>query len=192
MILTMKKLIWLALALSVTLVGCKKEAEPTPPVEENPYNLSAEALEPTFESQEYGFRVKGPQGWAKQADSLGMLVTYVKPGNPETFQENITIARENRADFELASYTKNTKKQILEYFPETELKGDNTATVAGLPAVKLRYILNVEDLTLEAEQVILEREQEFMVFTFMAAPDKFSTAYPEFSKLLKSLQLVGA
>lgn len=190
----MKKTFVLAWILGFVLTGCsRKEAEPdivTPP--EQPYDLSAEAFEPNFESQEYGFRVKGPEGWVKEADSLGMLVTYLKPGDPETFQENITIARELKAEgAELKSYAAQTRDQILEYFPEAQLQSETSTTVGGLSAEKFRFILTVGGLTLETEQVVVERANEFMVFTFMSLPEQFPAAFAEFNKLLSSVEFVG-
>jgi hypothetical protein len=193
MIWKMKKNLVLVLVLSLTLVGCKKEVvEVVMPTEPNPYNLPAEALEPIYESVDYGFRVKGPETWVKQADSLGMLVTYLKPGDPDMFQENITIARELRGDLALESYASQTRDQILEFFEGAEIKGENETTIAGQPAVKFRYVLDLEGLVLETEQVVVERPSEFMVLTFMATPTQFAGAYPEFNKLLNSLEFVGS
>jgi hypothetical protein len=189
----MKKNILLALLLVVVLTSCSKKQPANEPVPEtvNTFDLPADALEPAFESVDYGFRVKGPDGWVKKADNLGMLVTYLKPGNPDMFQENISIARELKGDLTLDQYVTGTLQQVQEFFPESTINGQKETTVAGQAAVTLRYVMTVEGLVLETEQVIIDRPTEFMVLTFMAAPSQFSDAYPEFKKLLETLQLVG-
>jgi len=189
----MKKNILLALMLVLVLSACSKKQAPVETIQTqgNTFDVPADALEPEFESVDYGFRVKGPEGWLKKADNLGMLVTYLKPGDPETFQENISIARELKGDLNLADYAAGTVTQVQELFPESTISGQTETTIAGQEAVKLRYVMTVEGLTLETEQVIIERSNEFMVLTFMAAPSQFSAAYPEFTKLLDTLQLVG-
>lgn len=188
----MKKILLIGLLLSVSLTGCKKQAEEPASVAENPYDLPADAYETAFESVEYGFRVKGPDGWIKQADSLGMLVTYLKPGEAESFQENITIARELKPEgATLESYAAETRDQVLEYFEGAELKAENETMVGGLAAKKFRFVLTVDGLVLETEQIVLERESEFMVFTFMSLPEQFPGAFPEFNKLIDSVEFVG-
>lgn len=188
----MKKILLLSLAVCLVLTGCKKQPAAEVVSENAPTELPAEAYEPAFESVEYGFRVKGPEGWIKQADSLGMLVTYLKPGDPDTFQENITIARELKpAGATLESYANDTRDQVLEYFEGAELKAESETTVGGLPAKKFRFVLTVEDLVLETEQIVLARENEFMVFTFMSLPKQFPKAFPAFNKLLDSVEFVG-
>ncbi len=189
----MKKLFLLSLVVCVAQTGCKKQPAGEALVDENvPMDLPAEAFEPEFESVEYGFRVKGPEGWVKQADSLGMLVTYLKPGNPDSFQENITIARELKPEgSNLELYAAETRDKVLAYFEGAELKGENESMVGGLAAKKFRFVLTVDDLVLETEQIVLERSSEFMVFTFMSLPEQFPGAFPEFNKLIESVEFVG-
>ncbi len=189
----MKKTLILVLVLGFGLVGCSKKEAPVEPVptEDGIFKISEESLQPEFESVDYGFRVKGPEGWVKAVDELGMLVTYLKPGDPESFQENITIAREVKGDFNLADYVTGTAGQIAEFFPESEVTSRETTTLASREAEKLHYVFNIEGMTLETEQVIVERPTEFMVFTFMATPAQFEGTYAEFTKVLDSVQLVG-
>lgn len=189
----MKKTIVFTLVILVTLSGCSKKQAPTeePAAVPNPFNVPADALETKFESVDYGFRVKGPAGWLKKADNLGMLVTYLKPGDPEKFQENISIAREVKGDLAFEDYVAGTLSQVQEYFPGSKITEQAEIQVAGQTAMKIRYLMTIEGLTLETEQIMMERPHEFMVLTYMASPIQFSESYSAFTQLLESLQLVG-
>lgn len=189
----MIKNILVAGLLVVTLTACNKKQAPqeTPIDAPNTFELPADALEPAFESVDYGFRVKGPKGWVKKADNLGMLVTYLKPGDPEAFQENISIARELKGGLSFEDYVAGTVVQVGEVFAESEITEQSDIEVSGKGAKKLRFILTTEGLTLETEQIIIDRPNEFMVLTFMATPGQFSNSYQAFADLTDSLQLVG-
>ncbi len=189
----MIKNILVAGLLVVTLTACNKKQVPQETLVDAPntFELPADALEPVFESVDYGFRVKGPKGWVKKADNLGMLVTYLKPGNPETFQENISIAREVKGDLNFEDYVAGTIAQAGEVFAESEITAQSDMKISGRTAKKLRFVLTTEGLTLETEQIIIDRPNEFMVLTFMATPGQFSNSYEAFANLTESLQLVG-
>lgn len=189
----MIKNILVAGLLLVTLTACSKKDAPTEaPVDQaNTFEVPADALEPEFESVDYGFRVQGPDGWLKKADNLGMLVTYLKPGDPEVFQENISIAREVKGDLSFEDYVSGTMAQVEEVFAESEITEQSDLEIAGQTAKKIRFVIATEGLMLETEQIIIDRPNEFMVLTFMASPAQFANAYPAFTTLLDSLQLVG-
>lgn len=191
---TMKKyFVWL-LVLGVSpmlLTGCKLLGGKEETGEEAPVEIPAEALEPQFESVEYGFKVKGPDGWLKKADSLGMLVTYLKPGNAELFQENISLAREMKGDLSLKDYTASTVAQVGEFFPEHKLLEQSSVLLKGQKAEKIKYQITVEDLTLMAEQIIVDRPNEYLVITYMASPETFEASYEAFGAVKDSLVFVG-
>jgi|GEM_PF-5161703 len=157
----------LVLGLSLTVTGCKliggKESpaeEETPTVTEIP----AEAYEPEFESVDYGFSVQGPDGWVKKADVLGMLVTYVKPGNPDTFQQNISVARESKNDMSLVDYAKTTVAQVEELFEGSEILEQTETKIKDQDAAVLKYKIKIEDLDLMSEQIIINRPNEGRCF----------------------------
>lgn len=186
----MKKMFASFLVLSVLiLTGCTLKGSQAP--EPEPQRLTPEQqaeLEPAFESVDYGFSVKGPDGWVKQPDKLGMLVTYVKPGDPEVFQENITVARELKGNLDLATYTQTTLEQMAQVFAEFKINEQKSVQIKGQTAERLGYQITQEGRVLQVEQLIVERPTEFLVLTYMANVDQFQVARPAFSGVVSSLK----
>lgn len=178
---------------SCSLIGGKEDqADPVVDQEEaGEVAVPAEALEPEHESVAEGFRVKGPDGWVKQPNNLGLLVSYMNPREGDGFKENISLAREDKRDLALVDYTNQTIEQLGTFFAEYSLLDRTTGSVAGQPGSRIRYQIQLEGLSLITEQLILERPSSYLVITYVATPEQFQISYEGLKQLEESLVFSG-
>lgn len=166
-------------------------ADPAPaPAPEAQTEIPAEVLEPEFESAEQGFRVQGPEGWFKKADNLGMLVTYLNPEAVGDFQENISLAQEPKTDLDLLAYAEESKQQLASFFPGYTLLEQTEIIVQNQPALRLRYQIETDVATLVSEQLIIDRDDQWLVITLIAEASRFEPIYPNLTTLENSLEFL--
>lgn len=198
--------LWLAalvviLACSALAVaGCgEDEAKRIDDIVEKQMNKQPEAmstsLTDTFESKEYGVKIKYPGNWTATTSGLpaGHVVEIVSPveGATDTYKENVSIIQGTLPSptATLDDWLKNTIEKLKVLDPDYTL---TDTTIAGQPAKQLVVSLpNTSGGTkTRGMQVYTVKGDKVYYISYVAAATDYSRYSPTVEAMIKSFEFI--
>jgi hypothetical protein len=202
----------LALAISaiVPMTGCGEEETPTAtpaatrPSEaattiptatqpsETPAAPPAAGL-PTYDSPDYGIRIKYPADWTKQEQVMGMVVAFLAPreSGSDVFQENVNIIVQDLSDqpMTLAEYTELSIAQIEQFITDASILDSSAVTLAGIPGHKVVLTGRQGQYDLKWMQVWTVQNNKAYVISYTAEISKYSTFLGTAQEMIDSFEI---
>jgi serine/threonine-protein kinase len=94
----------------------------------------------SYDNSEYGFKIKYPQNWTRQAIDDPMTGEITKFMSPNAANANVTIKVEKlQKPLSLAEYSQSSIEEIKKFFPQVTILNQKNNTLANLPAYELTY-----------------------------------------------------
>ncbi|WP_326992424.1 LpqN/LpqT family lipoprotein [Chitinophaga sp. 212800010-3] len=141
------------------------------------------------------FTVKTPDGWSTR-DTLMNRVEYMvmkaAPNEDSSFQANVVIVtQETKKGDDAAKFMAATQEQLANFFPDYKKIAEGERTVAGVTAkwVKSRYSLPDEDDMVNAESVILVKNNIAYAITLTTTEDELDKYTPDLEVILNSFNI---
>jgi hypothetical protein len=145
-----------------------------------------------YYSQDDGFGIVPPEGWACEEGALGCNVAFQRPPEEEGGEslENIVIFVEPLSPgTTLADYVAASDAKVAELVKVVGPIDRSDATIGGLPAKRYVYSHRMGDRTPRVVQYLLVHNDRGFVISAKAPADTFDTYFEEFEKVIATLQI---
>jgi len=189
-----------ALAISAVILttGCgEEETTPTatPAATRPPETATAQPAAGllTYDSPDYGIRIKYPADWAKQEQVMGAVVAFFAPteGPSDIFQDNVNIIVQDLSaqPMTLDEYTELSLGQIEQFITDPSILDSSAVTLADIPGHKIVYTGKQGQYDLKWMQVWTVKNDKAYVISYTAEVSRYSALLETVQEMIDSFEI---
>jgi serine/threonine-protein kinase len=204
------RLLALAITAIVLMTGCGEEETPTAtPAATRPseaLTATAAAAQPpetptaqpttgllTYDSPDYGIRIKYPAEWTKQEQVMGAVVVFFAPteGPSDIFQDNVNIIVQDLSaqPMTLDEYTELSLGQIEQFITDPSILDSSAVTLADIPGHRVVYTGKQGQYDLKWMQVWTVQNNKAYVISYTAETSKYSAFLETVQEMIDSFEI---
>lgn len=185
----MHKKITILLILSILLVGCVQEENPTTSTSQKTTTTIAQGMKEYIDYKQ-GFSLQYPAGWKTKENVEGSTVLFVSPEEDEFLENiNVYVGKSKLSGSSLDELTQVMKNQVREKIGnDTEIQ-EAEAEIAGKKAKEITYAGKKQGRELKWKQAYTLVGEKIIIITYTAEKTDYEKEHSAYEKIKNSVSM---
>ena len=147
----------------------------------------------TYDSPDYGIRIKYPADWTKEEQVMGAVVAFFAPreGASDVLQENVNILVQDLSaqPMTLDEFTELSVGQTEQLITDASILDSSAATLGGNPGHKLVFTGKQGEYDLKWLQVWTIKDDKAYIISYTAEIDTYSAFLKTAEEMIESFEI---
>jgi len=152
-----------------------------------------------YVNEKEGFKIRAPKGWQTNETKLaGLHVIFVKQEEKSEnkseikFKSSVNVVSEVTQLPDVNAYVAAVRVALAQFLTDYKADADESAVIAGLPALIIGGTFKQGEATLKNSQLIALKDGKAYIVTATALAEDFAGSKDLFAASLKSFELIDA